>query len=60
MRNILLLFVSLFFLLGCFFKNDSLISALNKDDFTRKFVKDKEKYEYKFFIQKFQKTNLVK
>ena len=58
MRNILLLIVSLFFLQGCFFKHDPLISALNKDDFTRKFVKDKEKYEIQILYTEVSKNKL--
>ena len=58
MRNIFLLFVSLFFLQGCFFKNDPLISALNEDEFTRKFVKDKEKYEIQILYTEVSKNTL--
>ena len=58
MRNILLLIVSLFFLQGCFFKHDPLISALNKDDFTRKFVKDNEKYEIQILYTEVSKNKL--
>ena len=58
MRNILLLIVSLFFLQGCFFNHDPLISALNKDDFTRKFVKDKEKYEIQILYTEVSKNKL--
>ena len=58
MRNIFLLFVSLFFLQGCFFKNDPLISALNEDEFTRKFVKDKEKYEIQILYSEVSKNTL--
>ena len=58
MRNIFLLFVSLFFLQGCFFKHDPLISALNEDEFTRKFVKDKEKYEIQILYTEVSKNTL--
>ena len=58
MRNIFLLFISLFFLQGCFFKNDPLISALNEDEFTRKFVKDKEKYEIQILYTEVSKNTL--
>ena len=58
MRNICLLFISLFFLQGCFFKNDPLISALNEDEFTRKFVKDKEKYEIQILYTEVSKNTL--
>ncbi len=43
---------------GCFFKNDPLISALNEDEFTRKFVKDKEKYEIQILYTEVSKNTL--
>ena len=58
MRNIFLLFISLFFLQGCFFNHDPLISALNEDEFTRKFVKDKEKYEIQILYTEVSKNTL--
>ena len=43
---------------GCFFKHDPLISALNEDEFTRKFVKDKEKYEIQILYSEVSKNTL--
>ena len=43
---------------GCFFKHDPLISALNEDEFTRKFVKDKEKYEIQILYTEVSKNTL--
>ena len=45
MRNVYVLIISLLLLIGCSFSPDPIKSAFKKDEFLKKIVKDKDKYE---------------
>ena len=45
MRNVYVLIISLLLLIGCYFSPDPIKSAFKKDEFLKKIVKDKDKYE---------------
>jgi len=58
MRNIFLLFISLFVLQGCFFSSDPIKSAIKENEFVRKIIKDKDNYEIQILYTEVSKNNL--
>ena len=58
MRNIFLLFISLFVLQGCYFSSDPIKSAIKEDEFVRKIIKDKDNYEIQILYTEVSKNNL--
>ena len=58
MRNIFLLFISLFVLQGCYFSSDPIKSAIKEDEFVRKIIRDKDNYEIQILYTEVSKNNL--
>ena len=58
MRNIFLLFISLFVLHGCYFSSDPIKSAIKEDEFVRKIIRDKDNYEIQILYTEVSKNNL--
>ena len=58
MRNIFLLFISLFVLQGCYFSSDPIKSAIKEDEFVRKIIKYKDNYEIQILYTEVSKNNL--
>ena len=58
MRNIFLLFISLFVLQGCYFSSDPIKSAIKEDEFVRKIIKHKDNYEIQILYTEVSKNNL--
>ena len=58
MRNIFLLFISLFVLHGCYFSSDPIKSAIKEDEFVRKIIRDKDNYEIQILYTEVLENNL--
>jgi len=58
MRNIFLLFISLFVLQGCYFSSDPIKSAIKEDEFVRKIIKYNDNYEIQILYTEVSKNNL--
>ena len=58
MRNVYVLIISLLLLIGCSFSPDPIKSAFKKDEFLKKIVKDKDKYEIQILYTELSKNNL--
>ncbi len=58
MRNVFLLFISLFVLQGCYFSSNPIKLAIKEDEFVRKIIKYKDNYEIQILYTEVLENNL--